>query len=48
MGEALKALGLMVGVVIALTMIGGGKFNLGTSSAGPYVNFGYTGPSNKG
>jgi hypothetical protein len=48
MKEAVAVLGTMVGVIIAFTILGGGNINLGTSSTGPYLNFGYKGPQNKG
>ena len=44
MREAIVAIGALVGVVIALTLISGGNLQLGTSPAGPSFNLGFRGP----
>ena len=48
MKEGLAVFGALVGVVIAFTVFAGGSLNLGTSSAGSYLNFGYKGGSFRG
>ncbi len=47
MKEAVVVFGALVGVVIAFTVLSGGSLNLGTSTTGPYVNFGFKGPQNR-
>lgn len=39
--------GMLVGAVVGLTLLGGGRFTLGTSPSGPYFNVGFTGPQNR-
>lgn len=48
MNQGLAIFGVMVGTIIAFTILGGGKLNLGTSPSGPYINFGFAGPQNRG
>lgn len=42
--EAVAVLGALVGIVIFLTLISGGKLQLGTSPSGPFFNVGFAGP----
>lgn len=42
--EALAVLGSLVGLIIVLTLVSGGKLNLGTSPNGPFFGLGYAGP----
>ena len=44
MKEAVVAIGALVGLVIALTLISGGNLQLGTSPSGPSFSLGYRGP----
>ncbi len=44
MKEAIVVLGALVGVIVAFTVLSGGSLNLGTSTTGPYANFGFKGP----
>lgn len=44
MKEALAVVGVLVGTIVAFTILGGGNINLGTSASGPYLNFGFKGP----
>lgn len=46
--EVVTVLGGLVGLVIALTLISGGKISLGTSPAGPNFNLGFSGPQFRG
>lgn len=48
MREAVVVAGGFVAVIVLFTVLGGGKIDLGTSSQGPYANFGFTGPQNRG
>ena len=48
MSDVVKVLGGLVGLVIALTLISGGRLSLGTSPSGPNFQLGFTGPQNKG
>jgi hypothetical protein len=41
----MKVFAALVGAVIALTFMTGGKFSLGTSPSGPSLSVGYGGPS---
>lgn len=43
-GEAMAILGGIVFLVVGLTVLGGGNFQLGTGAAGPYASFGFKGP----
>lgn len=36
--------GALVGAIVLFTVLSGGNINLGTSSSGPYLNFGFKGP----
>lgn len=45
--EALTVIGSLVGVIIALTIISGGNFQLATGPAGPSAVFGFTGPQHR-
>ena len=45
MSTLMKVFAALVGAVIALTFMTGGKFALGTSPAGPSLSVGYGGPS---
>jgi len=40
----MKVFAALVGAIIALTFMTGGKFSLGTSPAGPSLSVGYAGP----
>jgi hypothetical protein len=42
--EAVVILGSLVGLIIVLTLVSGGKLNLGTSPQGPFFSLGYQGP----
>jgi hypothetical protein len=42
--EGMAIAGGIVMLIIGLTLLGGGSFNLGTGSAGPYASFGFKGP----
>lgn len=48
MKEGMAVVGVLVGVIIAFTVLAGGKISLGTSTSGPYAQFGFTGPQNRG
>jgi hypothetical protein len=41
----MKVFAALVGAVIALTFMTGGKFSLGTSPTGPSLQIGFSGPS---
>lgn len=43
MREVVTILGGIAALIIALTLLGRGNFNLGTGKAGPFASFGYTG-----
>lgn len=45
--EAIAVVTALVGVVIFLTLLSGGKLNLGTSPQGPFFNVGFAGPQAK-
>lgn len=47
MREAAVVAGGLVAVIVVFTLLAGGKLQLGTSTAGPYANFGFTGPQNR-
>lgn len=44
MKDVILILGGMAAVVVGLTLLGGGNFELGTGRSGPFASFGYTGP----
>jgi hypothetical protein len=46
--EAAAIAGGFVLVIVAFTLLGGGKLQLGTSSSGPYASFGFAGPQFRG
>ena len=48
MREAAAVAGGLVLVIVAFTLLSGGRLSLGTSAQGPYANFGFTGPQNRG
>ena len=48
MREAVAVMAGFVAVIVVFTLLSGGKLNLGTSTSGPYANFGFAGPQNKG
>lgn len=48
MREAAVVAGGFIAVIVLFTILSGGKLDLGTSSTGPYANFGFTGPQNRG
>lgn len=48
MKEAIAVLGALVGVIIAFTLLAGGKLGLGTSAQGPYISAGFQGPQYSG
>jgi hypothetical protein len=39
--------GGFVAIIVVFTLLAGGKLSLGTSTSGPYANFGFTGPQNR-
>jgi hypothetical protein len=41
--DVAMVLGGMLGVIVALTLLTGGGFSLGTSPAGPFADFTYKG-----
>lgn len=43
MKEMLAIASGIAALVIALTLLGGGNFSLGTGRQGPWASFGYTG-----
>lgn len=45
--EAIAVVTALVGIVIFLTLVSGGKLNLGTSPSGPFFNVGFAGPQAK-
>lgn len=47
MKEATAIFGAIVAVIIVFTLLSGGNFSLGTSSSGPFANFGFKGPQSK-
>lgn len=47
MKEAAAVMGAVVMVIVVFTILSGGNINLGTSSSGPYFNFGFKGPQNR-
>ena len=47
MKEATAIFGAVVAVIVVFTILAGGNLNLGTSSAGPFFNFGFKGPQNR-
>lgn len=48
MKEAAAVAGGFVAVIVIFTLLAGGKLSLGTSAQGPFANFGFTGPQNRG
>jgi hypothetical protein len=42
--EAAAVAGGFVAIIVLFTLLSGGKLSLGTSSTGPFANFGFTGP----
>lgn len=40
----MAVVGGMAALVVALTVLGGGDFGLGTGRGGPYASFGFKGP----
>lgn len=48
MKEAAAVAGGFVAVIVIFTLLSGGKLSLGTSAAGPFANFGFTGPQSRG
>lgn len=44
MREAAAVAGGFVAIIVLFTLLSGGKLSLGTSSTGPFANFGFTGP----
>jgi hypothetical protein len=44
---ALAVLSALVGIVVVLTILTGGRFSLGTSPSGPSATFGFVGPQAK-
>lgn len=48
MKEAAAVAGGFVAVIVIFTLLGGGKLNLGTSPQGPFAQFGFAGPQNRG
>lgn len=44
MRTAMSIFGALVAAVIALTFLTGGRFQLGTSPAGPSLSVGFVGP----
>jgi len=47
MKEAAAVFGAVIGVIVIFTLMSGGNLNLGTSSSGPFFNFGFKGPQSK-
>jgi hypothetical protein len=47
MREATAVIGVLVGVIVAFTLLAGGRLSLGTSTSGPYASFGFTGPQSR-
>jgi hypothetical protein len=45
--EAAAVMGGFVAVIVVFTLLAGGKLNLGTSTQGPFAQFGFTGPQNR-
>ena len=45
MKEAMAVFGALIGAVVVLTLLTGGKFSLGTSPAGPNFSVGFAGPA---
>lgn len=48
MKEAMAVMGAVVATIIVFTILSGGNLNLGTSGQGPFFNFGFKGPQNRG
>lgn len=48
MREAAVVAGGFVAVIVLFTVLSGGKLDLGTSSSGPFANFGFQGPQFRG
>lgn len=48
MKEAIAVGGGLVGVIIAFTLLAGGRLSLGTSPQGPAASFGFQGPQYRG
>lgn len=42
--EGIAILTALVGIIVLLTLVSGGKINLGTSPSGPFFGLGFSGP----
>jgi hypothetical protein len=47
MKTVLAVLSAIVGAVVVMTLLTGGKFAIGTSAAGPLFSLGFSGPQAK-
>lgn len=47
MKEAMAVAGGLVAMIVVFTVLSGGKLSLGTSTSGPYANFGFSGPQSR-
>jgi predicted anti-sigma-YlaC factor YlaD len=46
--EALVVLSALAGMVIAFTLLAGGRLDLGTAASGPFFKVGFSGPQYRG
>jgi hypothetical protein len=46
--EAVAVAGGFVAVIVIFTLLADGRLSLGTSAQGPFANFGFAGPQNRG